>query len=52
MVGDEAGGHIEELTQFAIAVHAFHQQVQDQQPLRLGQDLQPLGQSLHVGGLN
>jgi hypothetical protein len=47
---DQVGGHLQRVAQFAVALHAFHQQVQNQQALRLSQDLEPVSQRLQVSG--
>ncbi len=47
---DKAGRHFQKIAQFTVAMHAFKQQIQNEQPFGFGQDFEPFGQVVQVGG--
>ena len=48
MVGNQVGWHFQEIPQLTIALHPFHQEIEDQQALRLSQYFQTIGQGFQI----
>ena len=50
VVGNKIGRHLQEVPELTVALHTFHQQVENEQALRLSQYLQAFSQSFQIDG--
>jgi hypothetical protein len=48
MVGNQVRGHIQIIPKLTVTLHTFHQKIEDEKSLRLGQHLQPIGQGFQI----